>query len=156
MIEYVQSSISKLLIKKVLNVFRQSLHKICENTGFHWPIFSHISTRSQIPSLYGRIRVNENPYFCIFYAVMHNIFNCLIDPFPANVRFLHPWISQKASGVIRKLHGEYFSTTKKNLKIVFLEKFSNVSIMILLTHFLTHQTWCLYKLNQKLFTEKGV
>ena len=46
-----------------------SLHKICENTYFHWPVFSRIRPKSQISSLYGRIRVSENPYSRIFYVV---------------------------------------------------------------------------------------
>ena len=41
-----------------------TLYKICENAGFHW-----LCLNSSILSLYGRIRVSENPYFCIFYAV---------------------------------------------------------------------------------------
>ena len=40
-----------------------SLHKICENKGFYWPVFS-------CSLLYGRIRVNESPYFRIFYVVL--------------------------------------------------------------------------------------
>ena len=52
------------LTEKILNAQLQflcsvkllSLHEICENTGFQRP-------------LYGRIRVTENPYSCIFYAV---------------------------------------------------------------------------------------
>ena len=47
----------------------QPLHKICENTGFHWAVFSRIRTESYIFSLYGRIRLNEKPYSRIFYAV---------------------------------------------------------------------------------------
>ena len=38
---------------------RQILHKRCENTRFHWPVFSRM----------GRIRVIENPYSRIFYVV---------------------------------------------------------------------------------------
>ena len=45
-----------------------SLHNIFENTGFHWPVFSRIRTESRILTLYGRIRVSENPYSRIFYA----------------------------------------------------------------------------------------
>ena len=53
----------------------QPLHEICENTGFQWPVFSRITTQSTILSLFGRIRVTENPYSCIFYAVnFHPIF----------------------------------------------------------------------------------
>ena len=37
-------------------------HKICENTGFHWPVFSRIKTKSTILSLHGRISVCESPY----------------------------------------------------------------------------------------------
>ena len=54
-----------------------SLHKICENTGFQWHIFSRISTKSTILSLYGRIRVSENPYSRIFYAVFSYGISCV-------------------------------------------------------------------------------
>ena len=52
-----------------------SLHKICENTGFHWPLFSRIRTKSTSLSLYRRIRVSENPHSRIFYVVTetHNL-----------------------------------------------------------------------------------
>ena len=43
-----------------------SLHKICNNTGFHWPVFSRIRAES-----YGRIRVIQNLYSRIFYTVWH-------------------------------------------------------------------------------------
>ena len=46
-----------------------SLYKVCENTGFRWPVFSRIKTKSTILSLHRRIRVRENPHFRIFYAV---------------------------------------------------------------------------------------
>ena len=46
-----------------------SLYKVCENTGFRWPVFFQIKTKSTILSLYRRIRVRKNPHFCIFYAV---------------------------------------------------------------------------------------
>ena len=49
-----------------LQVYISRHHKICENTGFHW---SRIMTESTIISLYGRIRVSENPYSSIFYVV---------------------------------------------------------------------------------------
>ena len=49
---------------------RNTLHKICENTGFHWPVFSCVRTKSMILSLYGRIRVSENPYSRISYAAI--------------------------------------------------------------------------------------
>ena len=48
---------------------RFSLHKICENTGFHWSVFSGIRTESVILSLYGRMRTSKNLYIRIFYAV---------------------------------------------------------------------------------------
>ena len=38
------------------------LHKVCENTGFHCPVFSRIRTKSQILSLCGRIRVSEGNF----------------------------------------------------------------------------------------------
>ena len=60
---------------------QQSLHKICENTGFQWPVFSRIRTKSVILSLYGRIQVAENLYFCIFYAVSGFSFVLLLTVF---------------------------------------------------------------------------
>ena len=36
-----------------------ALSKLCENMGFHWPIF---------PRLVSENRFSENPYPCIFYA----------------------------------------------------------------------------------------
>ena len=53
------------------------LHKICENTGFQWHIFSRIGTKSTILSLHGRIRVSENPYSRIFYAVFSYGISCV-------------------------------------------------------------------------------
>ena len=49
------------------------LHKICEDTRFQWPVFSRINTESTILSLYLRIRVSENPYSLIFYAVLYKV-----------------------------------------------------------------------------------
>ena len=49
---------------------KHSLHKICEDTGFHWPVHSRIKTESTILFLYGRIQASENPYSRIFYAVI--------------------------------------------------------------------------------------
>ena len=48
-----------------------TLRKIYDKTGFYCPEFSSTSirTESTILNLYGRIRVSENPYSCIFYAV---------------------------------------------------------------------------------------
>ena len=37
--------------------------------GFHCPVFFRIRTESTILPLYKRVRVSENPYSCIFYAV---------------------------------------------------------------------------------------
>ena len=45
--------------------------KICRYTGFLWPAFSRIRIESTIMSLYGKIRVRENPYSDIFYAVSY-------------------------------------------------------------------------------------
>ena len=36
------------------------LHKICENTDFHWPLFFRRRTESTILSLYWRMQVSEN------------------------------------------------------------------------------------------------
>ena len=54
-----------------------SLNKICQNTGFLWPVFPLIRaetiimslTESKILSLYGKMQVRENPYSDIFYWV---------------------------------------------------------------------------------------
>ena len=47
-----------------------SLHKIFKNTSFDRPVFSYIRTEYTIVSLYRRIRVSENPYCCIFFALI--------------------------------------------------------------------------------------
>ena len=44
--------------------------------GFLWAVFSRISTGSTILSLYGKMRVRENPYSSIFYAVLILLWNC--------------------------------------------------------------------------------
>ena len=49
---------------------RDSMYKICENMGYHWPVFSQIRTESKFLSIYRRTRVSENPYFGIFYPVI--------------------------------------------------------------------------------------
>ena len=51
-----------------------TLRKLCKNTGFLWPVFSRIRTKYTILSLYERIRVSENPYSCIFYAVCSHVY----------------------------------------------------------------------------------
>ena len=48
---------------------KQTLYKICENTGFNLLVFSRIRTEFKILSLHGRIRVSENPYSQIFFTV---------------------------------------------------------------------------------------
>ena len=64
------ASVSKMII------YPTTLHKISENTGFQWPVFSRIRTESStILSLYGRIRVSENPYSCIFCTVQQKKFS---------------------------------------------------------------------------------
>ena len=45
------------------------LHKICENTGFHWTVSPSIRTKSKILPLCKRIRVTENSYYRMFYVV---------------------------------------------------------------------------------------
>ena len=45
-----------------------ALHKIWENTGFHWPYSP--AWREYWNTLYGRIRVSENLYSPIFCAVI--------------------------------------------------------------------------------------
>ena len=45
--------------------------KICQNTGFLWPVYFRITAESLILSLNGKRRVTENWYFGgIFYAVI--------------------------------------------------------------------------------------
>ena len=46
--------------------------EMCKNWGFCWSVFSCIRTYSWILSLYGKIQVSENPYFCLYYAVLCN------------------------------------------------------------------------------------
>ena len=46
-----------------------TLQKICENTGFHWPVFSLIKTESTSVSLYGRIWVSFLAYFMQWYCI---------------------------------------------------------------------------------------
>ena len=48
---------------------RQTLDKTCGNTCFHWPVFSRVKTESYILYIYERVRISENPYSPIFYAV---------------------------------------------------------------------------------------
>ena len=63
-------NIVKIVKMKISFFFTQCiLRKFCKNTSFHWPIFFRIKTESTILSLYGRIRVSENPYSPIFYTV---------------------------------------------------------------------------------------
>ena len=52
--------------EKLKQIF--TLHKICENTGIYWLIFSRIRTKSTI---------SKNPYSRIFYAVLFLVFSCL-------------------------------------------------------------------------------
>ena len=61
-------------------------HKTCKNTEFHWPKFSRIRTKSSILSLYQKIRVSENPYSRIFYAVITHEWMAL--------RYISNWISR--------------------------------------------------------------
>ena len=56
-----------------------SLDKLCENTSFHVPAFSRMRAESAIMSLYGRIRVSEDPYTRVFHAV--HTTNNNIDPY---------------------------------------------------------------------------
>ena len=44
------------------------MSKIWRNAGFLWLLFSRTRPESTILFLYGKIRVRENPYFCISYA----------------------------------------------------------------------------------------
>ena len=57
------------ILKFLWNIWKKALHKTCENTGFHWPIFSRIRKKSSILSLYGGTQVSENPHSRMFYAV---------------------------------------------------------------------------------------
>ena len=64
--------IKKLVSCRCRNVekFGNTLRKICQNTSFLWPIYSHIRTKPKILSLYENIRFRENPYSGIIYAVI--------------------------------------------------------------------------------------
>ena len=71
--KYIQTKInlSRSRNKKPRN---GELQKICENTIFHWPVFSRIRTESTFLSLYGIIWISENPYSRIFYAAREPTF----------------------------------------------------------------------------------
>ena len=56
--QFGQYHFSQIIILEIL-----ALHKICENKGFHRLLFSSIRT------IYRRIRVSENLYSRIFYAM---------------------------------------------------------------------------------------
>ena len=43
-----------------------TMHKICQKTCFHWPVFSLIRTESRILTLYTRMRVSEKTRSGIF------------------------------------------------------------------------------------------
>ena len=53
-----------VIIDFFISFLKLPLHKVCRNTGFHWPVFSHIRTESKNSD-----RVSENPYYSIFYKV---------------------------------------------------------------------------------------
>ena len=61
-------------------VTRFGIHcvKDAKKNGFLWPVFSSIRPRSSIKKI-GKIRVRENPYFAIFYAMIVAIL--LLIPF---------------------------------------------------------------------------
>ena len=48
--------------RKKKECFRWLLHKICENTGFYFPVFFCISTESTILVIYKRVRVSEKSH----------------------------------------------------------------------------------------------
>ena len=53
-----------LFIKQIFQ--KITMHKLCENMVFHWPVSSRIRTESTILSLYRRIRVGENSFLAYF------------------------------------------------------------------------------------------
>lgn len=54
----------------VLGFFMLIIHRIkYTKIQVHWPVFPGIRTRSQILSLYGRIRVSKSFYSRLFYTV---------------------------------------------------------------------------------------
>ena len=55
-------------------ILKFSLCKTCQNMAFLWAAFSRIQTESKILSFRGKIRVTENLYSVIFYAVSIIIF----------------------------------------------------------------------------------
>ena len=54
------------ILKFLWNIWKKALHKTCENTGFHWPIFSRIRTKSTIREIYRRIQVSETRFLAYF------------------------------------------------------------------------------------------
>ena len=93
----------RLSLDKMITCYAfYTLHKICENTGFHWPVFSRIRTKPTILSSYGRIWATENAQSRIFYAV-----------FSKTMKFIHLcW-----SFFTYRSYGSIFS----NLEFVILE-----------------------------------
>ena len=82
-----------------LNFFNNRLHKICQNTGFTWPVFSGIRTESVIlffVSFYRKIKKRENSYFDMFYAVITKRYLeavLILDSiFPLSIQNLSLWL----------------------------------------------------------------
>ena len=63
---------SEEILWKSLPTVWSIMCEMCKNWGFCWSVFSCIRTYSWILSLYGKIQVSENPYFCLYYAVLCN------------------------------------------------------------------------------------
>ena len=53
-----------------ITLYKHTLCKICQYTGFLWPVFSHIRSESTILTLYEKIWVRKNPYAGKFYTVV--------------------------------------------------------------------------------------
>ena len=81
------TTISKTYWSDSFDVDCLSLHKICENTGFHWPVSPSIRTESRILSLYRKIRVTENPYSRILYSVFLTEINNIHETIKFEMQF---------------------------------------------------------------------
>ena len=65
-------NIVKLVHNSNIEILGFTLRKICQNMGFLWPEFSS-RTESKILSLYGKLRIKENPHCDLFYAKLISI-----------------------------------------------------------------------------------
>ena len=78
-----------------------SLRRICEYMSFLQPVFSHVRTESSILSLYEKMRVRENLYSGIFYAVYVSVM-CIIFLHTITKQVIKKKTSQESKSMIRK------------------------------------------------------